>query len=97
MIPLPLILKKNGFTYTQVLREGKSCIYHQTSGEIPIAFEVFTIKVMLERNVFGKIYPEKEVFPSDEDFGQTAWTCRTLEDAMVRFYRLNPLKPESEV
>jgi hypothetical protein len=97
MKPLPLILKKNGFTYTQVLRDGKVCIYEQLVAEELKYYEVFVVKIKPAAFFKGKEIPEREVFPYDEDFGNSAWNCRTLEDAMVRFDELNQKNHEGEV
>jgi len=88
MNPLPLIIRKNGFTYTQILREGRSCIYEQRVTEELSYFEIFTVKIKPTTIIHGKILHEREVFPGNNDFGKTAWSCRTLEDAMIRFEKL---------
>jgi hypothetical protein len=88
MKPLPLILEKNGFTYTQVLRTGKVFIYRQGVAENLNYFEVFTIKIKLQKLFKGKLIPEREVFPCDEDFGKTAWSYRTSEKAEGKFKNL---------
>jgi len=49
---------------------------------------VFIIKVLPSILLFGKRLPEREVFPGNEDFGKTAWSCRTLVKAMERFNKL---------
>jgi hypothetical protein len=51
-------------------------------------FEVFDVQIKPKRDVFGKSYPAAEVFPSNEDFGKTAWSCRTLTDAKRRLNAL---------
>ena len=33
------------------------------------------------------IFPEKEKFPSDEDFGKWAWTYKTLDQCMEKLTR----------
>ena len=85
MITLPLNLRKNGFAYTQLLRGRKSAIYRQEVTPEVSYFEVFLIRSKPERSILGKIIPAKEVFPADEDFGSTAWSCRTYENALKRF------------
>jgi len=94
---LPLILRKNGFTYTQVLREGRSCIYHHEVTENVQYFEVFTVKVKPETVFKEKVIPKREVFPCDEDFGKTAWSCKTLERAMFHFNKLRNKEIENDV
>lgn len=88
MKPLPIILTKNGFTYTQVLRTGKVCIYRQEVAENLNYFEVFTVKDKPQTLFKGKLTPEREKFPCDEDFGKTAWSSRTFDEAEVRFKKL---------
>ena len=88
MITLQLKLRKNGFWYNQVHRDGQSCIYEQMVCEKLSYFEVFEVQIKPERNVFGRVYPLMEVFPHDKAFGQTAWSCRTIEAAMIRFKKL---------
>jgi hypothetical protein len=88
MIYLSTTLRKNDFTYTQVLREGRSCIYRQQVLEDLNYFEVFTVKVKPQALFKGKLIPEREVFPYDEDFGKTAWCCKTYDEAKFRFKTL---------
>jgi hypothetical protein len=89
MLTLPNILRKNGFTYTKILRGERSCIYEQRVAENLKYHEVFVVKIK-PRQVFenGKTYPKREVFPSNEEFGKTAWSFRTLNEALVRFKEL---------
>jgi hypothetical protein len=51
-------------------------------------FEVFQVQVKPQILFKGKIIPEREVFPGNEDFGKTAWSCRTFDQANVRFKEL---------
>ena len=88
MIALPQKTCKNGFPYTQICRGARSCIYEQRVGQKLIAFEVFIIQTRSERSILGKIIQAKEKFPSNEDFGKTAWTYWTVEQAMKKFNEL---------
>lgn len=36
-------------------------------------YEVFRIQVSPPTNMFGREYPEREVYPGNEDFGKNAW------------------------
>lgn len=89
MNQLPIVLRKNGFTYTQVLRDKRSCIYEQMVDEKLKFYEVFVVQVKPDRNLFGHFYPGSEVFPSNENFGKTAWTYRTLQEAMEKLNELS--------
>ena len=88
MTTLPLILRKNGFTYTQVLREGKKAIYSQTvTGNLKY-FEVFIIQSRKEKMIKGKTIQGGEIFPRNESFGITAWSFRTYAEALIKFNSL---------
>lgn len=83
-IRVPEILNYHGYTYIQVCRGSRSCVYRQTYGKKTQGFEVFIIRKQKEVILNGKVYPARERFPKDEDFGKTAWTFRTLEQAMTK-------------
>ena len=46
------------------------------------------IKVSKAAEVFGKEYPEREVYPSNEDFGHTAWYYMDKERAYAMYNRI---------
>ncbi len=77
--------RKNGFDYNLVIREGNVAIYRQVYSENLDYFEIFKVKIRPATIFKGKHFPKREVFPSDSFFGETAWSCRTLEKAMERF------------
>jgi hypothetical protein len=96
---LPENIRKNGFDYRLVKRNDERAIYSQHAGlgQI-ISYEVFKIKLgdqhkakerwaKLKNEPFNPDDYEKsyEKFPTNEDFGKTAWTYPTLEQAMVAF------------
>jgi hypothetical protein len=83
-------IRKNGFDYLLIKKGEKAYIYKQWDDEVDftVAYEVFKIKIDKEKEVFGDIMPEREVFPGNEDFGKWAWTYPSLEKAEVRFQRL---------
>ena len=88
MKPLPKILRKNGFTYTQVCRGVKSFIYSQTVSVHVVYYEVFMLKTAPAQNFKGKFIEERERFPHNEAFGHWAWAFLSYEDAMERFNEL---------
>ncbi len=88
MKPLPHIMRKNGFTYTQVRRGVKSCIYVQGVSENTACYEVFLIKITLGHQFKGKIIEAHERFPHNEAFGKWAWTFKSYEGALERFNEL---------
>jgi hypothetical protein len=82
---LPLKLRKNGFNYTQVLRKGKKAIYEQTITSEIKQYEVFKIRTRPDKIFKGNLICGGEVFPGNEDFGKSAWSCRTYDKALERF------------
>ena len=93
MKTLPLKLSKNGFSYTQVLRGSRSCIYAQEVMPNLTCYEVFKIKVKPQRKIIinGEVLrtvEEMEKFPHDEAFGSWAWSYRKYEDAIIKFKQL---------
>ena len=48
-------------------------------------YEVFRIKIKKAEEVFGKIYPKREVYPPSEDFGMTAWAYHNEKLARQRY------------
>jgi hypothetical protein len=85
---LPMNISKNGFEYVLISRGGKSLIYEQTYDQKIISYEVFSIKIAKAGEVFGKFYPDREVFPGNEDFGYWAWAYISLDKALDKFNEL---------
>ena len=69
----------NGYEYEQVWRKGMTAIYKQLRTED--TYEVIKIKISPASEVFGKSYPEREVYPGNEEWGKLAWTVRGLKEA----------------
>jgi len=88
MIPLPQIIKKNGFGYTQVSRGKKTCVYAQWYKNNIIAYEVFIIRIRPNRCIKGEWLEAREKFPADEDLGYHAWVYKTLERAEEKYNSL---------
>ena len=92
MTPLPQKLRKTGFDYAQIARGKRSAIYKQIVDEKTIAYEVFIIRIVPERCINGNWIGEHEKFPSNEAFGHSAWTCRSLDGAMERYNKIENIK-----
>jgi len=88
MILLNKIIYKNNYTYTQVLKGKRYCLYEQRGVANMRCFELFEIKVLEPMNLNGKEYEEREVFPKDSDFGKTAWTICDWGKALAKFNEL---------
>jgi len=68
-------IKTNGHIYHQIDRTNNTAIYSQHNKDGQLAgYEVFIIRIAPEQEVMGKQYPERELFPKNEDFGKTAWS-----------------------
>jgi len=65
-------------------RTKRKAIYERSDDVV----EVFLVKISPATEAFGKSYPEREVYPGNEDFGKTAWTYRTLEKARRRYNKI---------
>lgn len=70
-----------GMTATLVERTDKKAIYKRWDD----VWEVFRIKIVKEKTMFGKTYPRREVYPSNEDFGATAWGYKDEHLARRRY------------
>ena len=92
MKELAEVINRNGYIYKQLKRTDKAAMYSQSDAEDREAdfkaFEVFKIKIGKAKVVFGVELPEKEKFPSDEDFGKWAWTYTDYEKAIDRFNKI---------
>lgn len=75
MKPLDTEITHDGRTLRQLKRTAKVAIY-QLTGErnLIYGYEVITIRVQKERERFGRILPEREVYPPDSEFGKLGWS-----------------------
>jgi len=69
-------------TFNLVKRDENKAMYQSEDGVI----EIFKIKVLPAAEIYGKSYPEREGFPSDEDFGRIAWCYGSNTEAAERKY-----------
>ena len=69
------------------MRSESKALYRQSDGNIPVGYEVFKIRITQTRfwPFTNETLPAKEKFPSNEDFGKTAWSFKRLEDAMKKY------------
>jgi len=81
--------KDNGYTYTQMKREGLITLYaviHKT-GKI-LGYEVATLTIEPAEKIKGVVYPKRESYPSNEDFRTNGWYYQHLEHAESCFNSL---------
>lgn len=88
MKSLPHKLNKNGYSYVQIARGNRSCVYEQHVIDNIRYYEVFIIKISPERIFKGHVFEAHEKFPDNESFGATAWTFKTEEEAMKKYQEL---------
>lgn len=91
MTPLPETKSKNGCYYRLVHRTEKAALYSlRYSPEGPIVgYEVFIVRFVGESRLpNGAPMAAHEKFPSNEDFGKTAWAYTTVKTAMEKFSAL---------
>jgi hypothetical protein len=70
-----------GLTAQQLMRTKDKAMYKRWDG----VYEVFRIKIQGPTNVFGKIYPSKERYPSSEEFGSIAWCFNNYDLAKAEY------------
>lgn len=87
MKELPTRIEKKGFVYEQIKRNDFKAIYSQSNkmGNL-IGHEVFYIGKAKESEAFGVMFPAREVYPCDNDFGVTAWSLGINPDRAMRKY-----------
>lgn len=80
----------NGLIYRRVKRDGLLAIYsvHSKSGKL-YGFEVVILSVAPAAVIMGQEYPEREVYPCNEQFGVTGWYFPSRDDAEQRFQQLS--------
>ena len=70
-------IKTNGRTYTLLKRNKYKAMYKSDDD----VYEVFKIKIAKPAILFGVEYPEREVYPSSEEFGHRAWCTMNKQRA----------------
>lgn len=89
--------KHGGFDYRQLQREGNVALFEQAKGGAVVSYEVVIVRVKPASSIQGRIIPEREAYPSNEEWGTFAWTVVRLEDAKERFNRLVDASQDSEI
>ena len=97
-------IKKWGFTFTQVSREGDIACYRQTvAGSPQENFEVIRIRRHDGYMIAGNEILPSEIYPSNEKWGDDGFTCQTKEEAFKKMdwmkevnrkMKANPPKPK---
>ena len=74
--------KDNGFTYKQIKRDGLVTLYAvvSKSGKV-LGYESAILTVKPAEQIRGVMYPARESYPSNEEFGLRGWSHQRLEHA----------------
>jgi hypothetical protein len=82
--PLPVEITQNcGHHYHQVWRNNHAAVYEQRNAfGVHLGYEAIAIKRAEPCHVFGKDYPAREVYPSNEDWGTLAVSVTDLDRAL---------------
>jgi hypothetical protein len=89
--PLATVLKARGRILRQIERQGLVALYDvRAPGDRLYGYEVIRIKIKPPAEAFGRLYPEREAYPADEDWGTRAWSYprNGLEAAKEHFEAL---------
>lgn len=84
MIKLEDEYKAGGMCFRLVKRVGDVCWYKTVNG----VHEVFKVKVYPAGEMFGRVYPEREAVPGNEEWGKDAWSTMHEERAEAIFNEL---------
>lgn len=69
-------------------RKGQVALYERSDG----CFEVFIVQKKPEQLIYNKLYPAREIYPHNEDFGKKAWCFKNIEFAERKFQKLTKAK-----
>jgi hypothetical protein len=80
MKPLPLEFTHHGRTLKQLARSATVAIYELVGSQgLTYGSELLRIKRKPEQLLFSKVLPEREVYPSDSEFGRIAWSYNSQQ------------------
>jgi hypothetical protein len=91
--PLKLTVSHSDHELRQVWRDETHAVYqHFGSHGQFIGWEAILIKVKPETKIFGKVYPKREVYPGNEDFGRYALSVGAQYDLECVILKAKTLK-----
>lgn len=91
--------RTNGSHYKLFRRSDKAGMYKQYIDGIYVGCEMFKITIKEESEIFGKKLPKREVVPSPNQWGESAWTLSNKlsdEELINRFEKYNKELNECE-
>lgn len=80
--------KKSIFDQFIIERTESKAIYSQSYNNQIIGYEVFKIKIAKDADLMGRFIQGGERYPSDNDFGISAWSIRDYDKALSRYSKL---------
>jgi hypothetical protein len=91
MTRLDTELKYQGRTLKQIKRQGRIALYELYGANgLLYGYELIVIKIAPEEEIFGKTYPERELYPSSsknsDDWGKIAWSFGISENQKQRAF-----------
>ena len=74
------------YTHFLIARHGNVAMYAKTHDKsCRFYYEVMIVRIAKARTVFGKAQPEREILPSDSEFGRYAWQSSWWLGAWEKF------------
>jgi hypothetical protein len=98
MKPISIEFTHYGRTLRQLKRTANVAIYELIGAQgLLYGYEIIRIREQKQREVFGKIREEHEVYPCDSDFGRMGWSYgrNHQKEAFERFNRIVTLEHQS--
>lgn len=87
MKTLPLYIKRRGFEYNQVMRNGDIAIYSQHRNNEVVAYETIIVKAAPEHERHGTKFEAAELYPGENAFGSTGWSYGNFGDVSISYNR----------
>jgi hypothetical protein len=91
MTPLQFPFIRDGFTHELLERHGLICLVKR-SKPTHWHYEVVRLKIRPAEERFGKWYPERESYPSNEEWGTYGFTYLSTELERARKRHVEPQK-----
>jgi len=85
MNTIPSVFTERGFNFTQIARDGMIALYHRGKPGGTGHYELVRLSVAHAAKIYGREYPEREVYPHSEKWGIDGFTILSRETALERF------------
>ena len=96
--PLASIIDRGTYRLTRLRRLGNVALYERFNRDLDrvSSFEVVRIRRAPAGEVFGRLLPAREVYPSTSEWGQYGWTYQHEVNAVRKFEVLVAAQGEVE-